>query len=128
MDRLVVAQPPLAGEHEEGKEERSGGKHQQAYTERRDELLHDAVDYIDPRRAAPKLPAWVWSHDPEAYARKYFEKVNEAVKKGVPLSEYIDGVEPNFPPGYKYEPWNIEDIMEDMRVGRPVELGAGDWD
>lgn len=95
------------------------------------ELLQD-TDWskvkLDPRRAAPKLPSWVWGHDPEAYARKNFEKVVEGVRARVPLSEGIEGVEPNFPPGYKYEPWNIEDIMEDMRVGRPVELGGGDWD
>lgn len=95
------------------------------------ELLQD-TDWskvkLDPRRAAPKLPRWVWSHDPEAYAVDNFEKVVDGVRKEVPLSEEIDGVQPNYPPGYRYEPWNIEDIMEDMRNGRPVELGAGDWD
>lgn len=95
------------------------------------ELLQD-TDWskvkLDPRRAAPKLPRWVWSHDPEAYAADNFEKVVDGVRKEVPLSEEIDGVQPNYPPGYRYEPWNIEDIMEDMRNGRPVELGAGDWD
>lgn len=38
-----------------------------------------------------------------------------------------DRVPPNYPPGYKYEPWNIEQIMEDMRAGKPIDLGAGDW-
>ncbi|KKY23492.1 putative monooxygenase fad-binding protein [Diplodia seriata] len=95
------------------------------------ELLQD-TDWskvkLDPRRAAPKLPAWVWSHDPELYAHSHFDRVVKGVQKGVPLSEYIDGVPPNYPPGYHYEPWHIEDVMEDMRMGRPVELGAGDWD
>jgi hypothetical protein len=39
-----------------------------------------------------------------------------------------DGYEPNYPKGYKYEPWSIEKIMEDMRAGKPIELGAGDWE
>ncbi|EKG16468.1 Monooxygenase FAD-binding protein [Macrophomina phaseolina MS6] len=95
------------------------------------ELLQD-TDWskvkLDPRRAAPKLPRWVWGHDPEAYALENFEKVVGGVRRGVPIGEEIEGVPPNHPPGYRYEPWNIEDIMEDMRVGRPVELGGGDWD
>ncbi|EOD44484.1 putative monooxygenase fad-binding protein [Neofusicoccum parvum UCRNP2] len=95
------------------------------------ELLQD-TDWskvkLDPRRAAPKLPRWVWSHDPERYACDFFEKFVEAVRKDVPLAEEIEGVEPNYPPGYRYEPWHIEDVMEDMRMGRAVELGSGDWD
>lgn len=39
-----------------------------------------------------------------------------------------DKFEPNYPKGYKYEPWSIEKIMDDMRAGLPVELGDGDWE
>ncbi|TKA76108.1 hypothetical protein B0A49_03509 [Cryomyces minteri] len=93
------------------------------------ELLQD-TDWekvkLDPRRAAPRLPKWVWSHDPELYAYENYEKVVESIKQGIPFEEDTS-IPPNYPPGYKYEPWNIEQIMDDMRNGKPVDLGPGDW-
>lgn len=93
------------------------------------ELLQD-TDWdkvkLDPRRAAPRLPKWVWSHDPEAYAYENYHKAVENIKKGVKMEEE-QGYEPNYPPGYKYESWSIERIMEDMRAGREIDLGNGDW-
>lgn len=49
------------------------------------------------------------------------------MKKGIRLED-DERVPPNYPPGYRYEPWNIEQIMEDMRAGKPIELGSGNWD
>jgi hypothetical protein len=37
------------------------------------------------------------------------------------------GIPPNYPAGYRYEPWTIDEIMSDMRKGVPVKLGDGDW-
>lgn len=48
------------------------------------------------------------------------------MNKGIRFED-DDSIPPNYPPGYKFEPWNIEQIMEDMRNGKPIELGAGDW-
>lgn len=94
------------------------------------ELLQD-TDWtkvkLDPRRAQPKLPSWVWGHDPEKYAYEVYDRVVESMRRGVPFDEDTS-IPPNYPPGYKYEPWSIEQIMEDMRAGRPVELGDGNWD
>ena len=81
---------------------------------------------LDPRRAQPKHPRWVWQHDPETYTYEHYGKNVEAMKKGVRFDE--SEVPPNFPPGYRYEPWTIEEIMGKMRRGEKVELGAGDWD
>ncbi|TKX24398.1 FAD-binding domain-containing protein 16 [Elsinoe australis] len=81
---------------------------------------------LDPRRAQPKLPKWVWSHDPEKYAYDNYDLSVQSQKAGTKMEDE-DKFPPNYPPGYKYEPWNIEDIMEDMRAGRPVDLGSGDW-
>lgn len=93
------------------------------------ELLQD-TDWekvkFDPRRAAPKLPKWVWSHDPEAYAYENYDRAVESLKQGIPFED-DDRVPPNYPPGYKYEPWNIEQIMDDMRQGKSIDLGSGDW-
>lgn len=82
---------------------------------------------LDPRRAAPKLPAWIFSHDPEAFAYENYEKAVKLSHEGVPETQHGD-IPPNFPKGYEYEPWNIEKIMEDMRNGVPIELGQGNWD
>ena len=49
------------------------------------------------------------------------------MKKGVRMEDET-GFEPNYPKGYKYESWSIEQIMEDMRNGKEVDLGGGDWD
>lgn len=50
-----------------------------------------------------------------------------SIKKGVPMEEE-KGYPPNYPVGYKYVPWSIEDVMRDMREGKPIDLGPGDWD
>lgn len=93
------------------------------------ELLQD-TDWdkvkLDPRRAAPKLPSWIFKHDPEAYAYDNYEAAAAAVREGAPVGK--DSFEPNFPPGYEWEAWNIEDIMADVRAGKPVALGSGNWD
>ncbi|KAF2084313.1 monooxygenase [Saccharata proteae CBS 121410] len=94
------------------------------------ELLQD-TDWdkvkLDPRRAAPKLPSWVWSHDPEAYAHENYESAVQSSKKGIRFEDEAS-IPPNYPPGYKYEPWNIDDIMRDMKEGRAIDLGPGNWD
>lgn len=48
------------------------------------------------------------------------------MKKGISFDE--SGIPPNYPPGYKWEPWSIDNIMDAMRKGVPVELGPGNWD
>lgn len=69
----------------------------------------------------------MWSHDPEVYAYENYEKCVASIKKGTPFEEE-DSFPPNYPPGYKFQPWNIEQIMEDMRNGKPFDLGPGDWE
>jgi hypothetical protein len=83
---------------------------------------------LDPRRAAPKLPSWVFKHDPEAYAYENYETAVKAIKGGAKFITDVEALPPNYPPGYKYEAWNIEKVMDDMRAGKPIELGEGNWD
>ncbi|KAI0512738.1 hypothetical protein F5B22DRAFT_657593 [Xylaria bambusicola] len=94
------------------------------------ELLQD-TDWnkvkLDPKRAQPKLPSWIWKHDPEKYAYENYHKMAETVKQGIPFDQ-VDTVPPNYPKGYRYQPWSIDDIMEDLRNGKPVNLGDGEWD
>ena len=44
---------------------------------------------LDPRRAQPKLPKWVWAHDPEQYAYANYEKNVETMKGW--LTEMLKG-------------------------------------
>ena len=83
---------------------------------------------MDPRRAAPKLPAWVFNHNPELHAYKYYDTAVEAVRNGAKYATDVPEIAPNYPPGYTYEDWNIEQIVEDMMVGKSVDLGPGDWE
>lgn len=68
------------------------------------ELLQD-TDWskvaLNPRIAAPKLPKWVWSHDPEAYAYANFERAEKSEREGVSMRDE-SGFEPNYPKGYRY--------------------------
>jgi hypothetical protein len=81
---------------------------------------------LNPRLAQPKHPRWVWDHDPEVYAYEHYAKNIETMKKGISFDE--SGIPPNYPPGYNWEPWSIDNIMDAMRKGVPVELGPGNWD
>lgn len=95
------------------------------------ELLQD-TDWdkvaIDPRRAAPKLPSWIFKHDPEAYAIQHYDTAVNAVNNGAKYITDVEALPPNYPPGYKYEPWSIEKVMSDMKEGKSIELGHGEWE
>ena len=56
-----------------------------------------------------------------------YEKSAQSIKEGIDMKDE-DKFAPNYPTGYKYEPWSIEKVMEDMRAGKAIDLGAGDWD
>lgn len=82
---------------------------------------------VNPQLAQPKLPKWVWTHDPEKYAYEHFDKMAESVRNDVPLDQ-LGSIPPNYPAGHKYVPWSLDEVMEDVRNGRQVDLGSGDWD
>ncbi|EME87343.1 uncharacterized protein MYCFIDRAFT_184415 [Pseudocercospora fijiensis CIRAD86] len=84
---------------------------------------------LDPRRAQPKLPKWVWSHDPETYTYKHYHANVKSMEAGIPFDDSeIAERDPNFPKGYRYVPWTIDWIMECMRKGVAVDLGEGEWE
>lgn len=78
------------------------------------------------RAANPAMPKWIWSHDPEKYAYENYDKVVELVKQNKRLDE-DETIPPNYPPGYRYEPWDIETIMKNKQAGIPFDLGPGEW-
>ncbi|TKX22618.1 FAD-binding domain-containing protein 29 [Elsinoe australis] len=81
---------------------------------------------IDPRKSSPKLPKWIWQHDPERYAYENYRPCLESMEKGIRMEDE-PGLTPNWPPGYRYEPWTIDEIIQDLKNGQEVDLGTGDW-
>ncbi|KAI1093234.1 FAD/NAD(P)-binding domain-containing protein [Rostrohypoxylon terebratum] len=79
----------------------------------------------NPKLAQPKLPSWIWKHDPESYTYENYAKMVDTIRKGIPFDQ-VDTVPPNYPPGYKYSPWNIDDMQKKVEDGT-VEMGGGDW-
>ncbi len=82
---------------------------------------------VNPRLAQPKLPMWIWKHDPEKYMYDNYHKIAESVQNNIPFDE-LDSVPPNYPSGYKYVPWSLDEVMDDVQNGRSVDLGPGNWD
>ena len=81
----------------------------------------------EPKLAQPKLPRWVWEHDPEEYTYRVYDRVVQSMRQGVPLEE-DDSIPPNYPPGYKYKPWSLADAVPSMGRGENIDLGGGNWD
>ncbi|KAF8854879.1 FAD/NAD(P)-binding domain-containing protein [Acephala macrosclerotiorum] len=81
---------------------------------------------LNPRKATPMLPKWIWNHDPENYAEDNYKKVVASIQNDVSWQD-DSSIPPNYPPGYKFEFWSIEQIIEDKKLGRETVLGAGDW-
>jgi hypothetical protein len=55
------------------------------------------------------------------------DKCVAGMKRGIPMDE-DESIPPNYPPGYKWQPWNIDDIIKDLEKGKAVDLGEGNWD
>ena len=81
---------------------------------------------IDPRKSSPRLPRWIWEHDAERYAHDNYQKCVEDIQNGVRMED-DERIPPNYPKGYKFEPWSIDEIMGDLKEGKEVDLGAGEW-
>ena len=68
------------------------------------------------------IGAWVWNHNPEAYARDNYAACLAHLKEGAPFSNT------NLPPGHVYEPWNLESETKRMKAGIKSNLKQnGDW-
>lgn len=81
----------------------------------------DAI-WRDPSKIRTRFPKWIFDHDPEAYA---YEKYGEAFAHLVAETDFTNT---NFPPGYKFVPWTVEEVYRDIEEGKRVEeLLNGDW-
>lgn len=73
----------------------------------------------NPDSMKAKYGRWIWSHDAESYAQEHFEKALDHVINGAPFKNE------NFPVGYVYKPWTIEELEIQKKSGG-IEL-EGDW-
>ena len=63
---------------------------------------------------------WINLHDPEKYVYENWQKCVDYVENGVPFKNT------NTPPGYEYEPWTIDELLNASAEEREV-ADAGDW-
>ena len=63
---------------------------------------------------------WINLHDPEQYVYQNWDKCVDHVVYGAPFQNT------NTPPGYEYEPWTIDELLNASIEEREV-ADAGDW-
>ena len=81
----------------------------------------DAI-WKDPAKIRTRFPAWIFKHDPEAYA---YEKYGQAFAH---LTSGEDFKNTNTPPGHKFVSWTIAQLYKDIEQGKRMEdLLDGDW-
>ncbi|KAH8702675.1 hypothetical protein GQ44DRAFT_831827 [Phaeosphaeriaceae sp. PMI808] len=87
------------------------------------ERLHK-TDWKELDEEPSKLPVtvrkWIINHDPEQYAYDMYDAAASHLIGGTPF------VNTNFPPGYKYEPWTIQELLAASERGERLKL-EGDW-
>lgn len=71
-------------------------------------------------KVKPKVPKFIFQHDPEKYANENFEKAAASLQGGAAFHNT------NIPPGYKPEPWTMAGIEQLYKEGKQIEL-LGDW-
>lgn len=81
----------------------------------------DAI-WRDPAKIRTRFPAWVFNHDPEAYA---YDKYGQAFAHLVAGAEFQNT---NAPPGHSSQPWTIDHLYQEIANGKRMEdLLDGDW-
>lgn len=71
----------------------------------------------NPEKLADMTGRWITEHDPEQYVYNNWKRCVDSLVTG---QEFVNT---NIPPGYKYYPWTIDEMMN----GKNVELIEGDW-
>lgn len=74
----------------------------------------------DASTVGARLGSWVWKHDPEAYAYQKYGEAFNALANGAPLQST------NIPPGSKYHPWTVAELLGVSERGERLVL-EGDW-
>ncbi len=74
----------------------------------------------DPTALGKLVGDWLAKHDPEKYAYDNYDACAKHITEGVPFTNT------NIPPGYVYEPWTVQDLVNAANEGRVVQ-DAGNW-
>jgi 2-polyprenyl-6-methoxyphenol hydroxylase-like FAD-dependent oxidoreductase len=76
----------------------------------------------NPEKVRVRFPKWLFKHEPETYA---YEKYGQAFAHLVLGARFQNT---NYPPGYKWRPWTIEEIHADVLDGKRIaDFLDGDW-
>lgn len=74
----------------------------------------------DPSKLPGLIREWLRNHDPEQYA---YDMYSAAASHLISGTSYVNT---NFPPGYKYKPWTIQELLAASKRGERLVL-EGDW-
>ncbi|KAJ9614354.1 hypothetical protein H2200_002490 [Cladophialophora chaetospira] len=88
----------------------------------REKWEKDSVDAAkNPYATAQSIGRWLSRHDPEQYVYDNWQACSNHVTRGTPFKNS------NLPPGYEYEPWTMEGLLEMQKNGQ-VAVDPGEWD
>jgi 2-polyprenyl-6-methoxyphenol hydroxylase-like FAD-dependent oxidoreductase len=74
----------------------------------------------NPSKPPGGVREWMRNHDPEQYAYDMYDAAASHLVSGTPFANT------NFPPGYKYKPWTIQELLAASERGERLHL-EGDW-
>ncbi|UPX11207.1 Salicylate 1-monooxygenase [Ascochyta rabiei] len=63
---------------------------------------------------------WLTYYNPKEYTYKNYEKCAEHLRTGAPFENT------NLPPGYKYKPWTVRELLDASERGEELH-DEGDW-
>lgn len=74
----------------------------------------------NPESLVMQVGRWINLHDPEEYVYERWEECVNHVNRGTPFKDT------NTPPGYKYKPWTIDELLKASEEERET-VDPGDW-
>ena len=74
----------------------------------------------DPKALGKLVGDWLAKHDSEKYTYENYDACAKHITEGTPFTNT------NIPPGYIYEPWTVQDLVDAANEGRVVQ-DAGNW-
>ncbi|KAK0491386.1 hypothetical protein IW261DRAFT_1354932 [Armillaria novae-zelandiae] len=74
----------------------------------------------DPKALGKLVGDWLAKHDSEKYAYENYDACAKHITEGTPFTNT------NIPPGYIYEPWTVQDLVNAANEGRVVQ-DTGNW-
>lgn len=63
---------------------------------------------------------WIMRHDPEQYVYNNYNSCENHITSGASFENT------NMPPGYRYKPWAVQELMETSDRHEPI-VDEGDW-